>query len=230
MILGMPVGSGVTYPPQFLFHYNGIDGATGFVDSGNLGITWTRTADSNGGTLPVISTAQSKFGGSSGFFVEGALAVSGFLQGSTITTLADSLFTLESFIWIGPEGTNNNAVAVGFTDGSSVSGFFINNSPTGAANRNIGQAVGESVGTLTLVPVSTWIHVAMQRRTGNLWDFFIDGVLIQTRTIDYSFGVSAVPRIGYRFDGYLDETRFTFGLALYDPAGFTPPTAPFPPA
>lgn len=84
--------------------------------------------------------------------------------------------------------------------------------------------------------INTWYHIAFVR-SGNDWMQFIDGVQIGPTVVSSidGFNSTAPFRIGkvrsatfddQPFDGWVDEVRFTRGLARYT-SNFTPPTAAF---
>ena len=80
---------------------------------------------------------------------------------------------------------------------------------------------------------STWHHIALVRNSGT-WTLYIDGTSAGTSTTGGSYGFAATTdwRFGenhsgsYDWDGYIQDARFTKGLARYT-ANFTPPTAEF---
>jgi len=94
---------------------------------------------------------------------------------------------------------------------------------------------------LPWVPVTDhWYHVAVSRASAQTM-VFIDGVQLGVPVADANtyfdgtaflgigvfFTSENVPDEAGRFNGWMDETRFTVGTARYT-SDFTPPTAPFP--
>jgi len=94
---------------------------------------------------------------------------------------------------------------------------------------------------LPWVPVTDhWYHVAVSRASSETM-VFIDGVQLGVPLADANtyfdgtafmgigayFTAAGAPDAAGRFNGFLDETRFTVGTARYT-SDFTPPTAPFP--
>lgn len=75
----------------------------------------------------------------------------------------------------------------------------------------------------------TWYHIATCRTGGNSWKTYLNGTLIGTTTTAFSTAVDGfnVSDITSRLVGYLDEFRYTKGVARYT-ANFDPPTEPFP--
>ncbi|MDB4349944.1 LamG domain-containing protein [bacterium] len=80
---------------------------------------------------------------------------------------------------------------------------------------------------------STWHHIALVRNSGT-WTLYIDGTSAGTSTTggSYNFAATTDWRFGenhsgsYDWDGYIQDPRFTKGLARYT-SNFTPPTAEF---
>ena len=77
----------------------------------------------------------------------------------------------------------------------------------------------------TTLSASQWYHIAIVRSSGSI-SLYLDGV---KSTNSYSYtGAVTVSNIGYgALDGYMQDVRFTKGVARYT-AAFTPPTAAFP--
>ena len=80
---------------------------------------------------------------------------------------------------------------------------------------------------------STWHHIALVRNSGT-WTLYIDGTSAGTSTTggSYNFAATTDWRFGenhsgsYDWQGYIQDPRFTIGLARYT-GNFTPPTAEF---
>lgn len=208
-----------------------MDGAS-FVDSGENKLAVT----ANGA---VVSTAQSKFGGASGYF--GWPSTSDYLTIQTphgITFGTDD-FTFECWFYL--------TETTGFVAGKAV---LISNTDTwqpncfdmGISDANFGGAGtltaavnnGTWLNGTTAVAPNVWHHFAFTRQ-GSSWRLFLDGVLESevTQSISLDGGVERSLRIGATdngnvmfFPGYIDELRITKGAALYA-TNFTPPAAPF---
>ena len=78
-----------------------------------------------------------------------------------------------------------------------------------------------------------WQHVAVTRDNG-LLRIFVGGSKLYEGSISSTNNANANLCIGgtafgssVRFDGFIDEMRFTRGFSRYSPGGFTPPTAKF---
>lgn len=194
--------------PLALLLMNGGDGSTVFADEASGG-NWT-----NSTTAPTISTAQSKFGGASGYF-----------GGS-------------SYLY-----RNEASFAVGAGD-FTIQGWVRASSVTGdkciySLGPNAYYGVYISGGTLCLydtdyraqtgavISVDIWYHFAVCRSAGVV-QCYVDGIGSASpynSAINYSatFNYIASNSIGgERFTGYLDAIEY-FDVALYD-GDFTPPT------
>jgi hypothetical protein len=219
-----PIAGGDPYwaNVSLLLHMDGSNGSTTFTDSSSNALAIT----ANGAQ---ISTAQSKFGGASGYFDADSLSISstsGFAFGS-----AD--FTVE--FWMYPTSTSSTSFLPGLQFGSdgawivyrngTTIEFYARTSSTGAWDI----ANGITIGT---VAANTWHHVAISR-SGNTVYTFLDGVAGTTASSSAALATtSSALQIGANgggdyYTGYLDELRITKGTGRYN-ANFTPPTAAFP--
>lgn len=224
-------GQPVPNDPNFAFnslllHGDGTNGSTVITDSSPNALTLTRA----GSTPPTISTAQSKYGGSSILFAN--------LGGPTsyLNLAASSLFsfqfdfTFECWVYVTAQGAAFGSTVIetagNFTDGIVLRG---DNAQTSWSWTVGGSGIGG--GSLTL---NAWNHLAVSR-SGATIRAFRDGVQQGTATnsitINPTAGVTRIsegivaPNRG--FNGYIDDLRIAKGVARYT-ANFTPPTAPFP--
>lgn len=224
--------SGLDEYVKLLLHFDGPNNGTNFVDSSYGAKAVTRYGDTK------IVTAQSKFGGASGY-----------LDGNgDYLTVADSNdwdfgtgdFTID--FWWRP------AVLPSVGAGQWFIGQYQN-----AANRwnmyvwngaaeeyqlcwylNIGNSVKLNLGYVVTLNTGQWYHVAFVRN-GNTFLTFLDGELKGTNISAESYGTfSAVLTVGQQGDGqryingYLDELRISKGIARWT-SNFTPPSAPYSP-
>ena len=239
-ITGSTVGD-VNFPyVKWLSPFDGSNGATSTTDESNTNATVTFQGSST------ISTAQSKFGGSSlyspnanpaGVYVPGA--------GSTINLTAD--FTFEWWFYRIQVSVSNNQTSgpiygqsstttcdskgllVGYvsTSTSTTSGLLYGSS--NGSTWNVASAV--VLGNGSLGTVGQWVHLALVR-SGSDWSFYVDG----SRTYNGSLGSSTISAPGAnillgkswdnasQMEGYWDDFRLTQGLARYTGASFTVPT------
>jgi hypothetical protein len=215
---------------SLLLHMDGANGSTTFTDSSDTPKTVTRFGDAQ------ISTAQSKFGGASGYFD----GTGDYLEVSPDIELLNSAFTLEC--WIRTSQTLQYApIASRYPSawGSGMWAFYFN-ATTSAGNLQFWAhnfSSGSPLMTTTGVSVidNEWHHIALVRSAAGAWAIYVDGVSRATATWTGTIAdIAAQMRIGNDqavparvYSGYMDEFRLTIGAARYT-ANFTPPTAPFP--
>lgn len=211
-----------------LHHFDGTNGGTTFTDE--TGKSWTAVN-------ATTSTAQSKFGGSSGVF-NGTNAAISVTSGTAFTMTGD--FTVE--FWIRPTAfTNNYGCVLANGSGTWTAGnrfIMMYGSGTGGTANKIGfggNGVTSTVTSSTALAINTWYHVVVVRK-GTVLAVYVDGVLeasgIEAATVD--FGQSGTTYIGRNaWDGangylaaYIDEMRITKGIARI-PAGIPAPIVEF---
>jgi hypothetical protein len=200
---------------SLLLHMDGSNGSTTFTDNSSNTVSVTANGNAQ------ISTAQSKFGGASGYF-DG----SGDYLSCTLGSLGTSDFTIEAWVRFA-SFANYRMIYDSRTSDNDTSGFVLGVNSGGQIFLFL-NTFQITTGTLSL---NTWAHVALTRAAGT-WSIFVDGTL-QTGTYSNSGNLSnTAVRIGmdwntlYGMDGYFDEYRITT-VARYT-ANFTAPTAPFP--
>ena len=207
---------------SLLLHMNGTNASTNFIDSSLNGFTVTANGDAQ------ISTAQSKYGGASGYF-DGA--------GDYLSVADNSLFnfeledfTIETWLYMQGEGLQiiaakwdadgTNSWQTFYNDGELV---FMSSEQTFIASASITS--------------SQWTHLAITRQGINL-RFFIDGNPIDTLvcgddlsgTADLSIAANDINNGGGGanfYMGYMDDLRIIKGEAKYT-TSFTPPTSQLP--
>jgi len=216
--------------PQFgsvslLLHGDGTNGSTTITDSSFNALTLTR----GGSPPPVISTAQSKFGGAS-IFLNGSGVISYLDIPASSLFSFPSDFTFECWIYVLTQSSGFGSTVIE-TAGNFTNGLVLRGD---SAQTGWSWAVGGSFisgGSLTL---NVWNHLAVTR-SGSTVRVFKDGVQQGTATNAITINPTAgVSRIGEgiaagarQLNGYIDDLRITKGVARYT-ANFTPPTAPFP--
>jgi len=215
---------------SLLLHGDGTNGSTTIVDSSPSPKTVTAVGNAQ------ISTAQSKFGGSS------LLCGSGGITGYFTTPLVSDFqfgtgdFTLE--MWLYPTATGDFKIALSNYTSFSSEAFLISRS----SNVNTTKWQFTSAGIYPPDLTSTtnavdndWTFIAVVR-SGNTKTLYVNGIAESSQNYPFSMngvgpslwigGVGDSPSTG-DFKGYMDELRITKGIARYT-ANFTPPTAPFP--
>jgi hypothetical protein len=216
-------GQPVPNDPNFAFnslllHGDGANGSTVITDSSGSPKTVTAVGDAQ------ISTAQSKFGGTS-------IALDG--TGDCLTIPLETFtgdFTLETWLYktardgsgysvlFARQGTvpENNQFAYDLTTEGSILTVIAGSVVIGASG--------------TSVPTNDWCHLAWTR-SGSTVRQFVNGT--QQGSNGTSSETFSIARIGaftattFEVNGYIDEVRITNGVARYT-ANFTPPTLPFP--
>jgi len=223
----------ITVPTAPLSAISGTQLLHNFTNAGIVDSTMMNDLETVGDAK--VSTAQSKFGGSSMYFDgTGDWLV---VPASPNTTLGTGDFTIEMWIYSGANGTATRAV--GTLDSSWVSGrWVIATGTAGNPNKFVFACNNYANNADMLVSSaaandSAWHHYAVTR-SGNTWRLFVDGVLQQTLTSSVSLDNGTPSRIfigtesptNGAWAGYIDDFRITKGLARYT-ANFTPPTSAF---
>jgi hypothetical protein len=201
---------------SLLLHMDGSNGSTTFTDSSGNAIAVTGYGNAQ------ISTAQSRFGGSSAYFdgsgdyLSTASSLAPFQMGT-------GDFTVEAFIRPTGSGASSGYKGlIGLEEFDTDTLYMLSGT---VLWYNSGTAAG-------VIAADTWYHVAASRQ-GTTLRVFLDGVLVNTSTNsnNMTFGRLRVgsngPSTGEFFQGWIDELRITKSVARYT-ANFTPPTAPFP--
>jgi hypothetical protein len=201
---------------SLLLHGDGTNGSTTILDSSSSPKTVTAVGDAQ------ISTAQSKFGGSSIEFDGSGDVLT--IPANTAFNFGTGDFTIEA--WVYHTGSTNQAIfscsPCHFVYG--IGGklrFFSASSPS---------VIDATVSYIS----NAWAHVAVVRSGTNV-TLYQNGVSVGSGTSTRNYGGSSNVSIGAYvgtasfWDGYIDDLRVTKGVARYT-SNFTPPTAPFPDA
>jgi hypothetical protein len=181
-----------------------------------------------------ISTAQSKFGGSSmafdgtgDYLIFPSAQTQNFVYGT-------GNFTIEFWFYMSALAGSGNYYVLYDGRPSSTSGAYVNlgiNNATPESYVN-----GATVISGSALSANTWYHFAYAR-SGSSTKMFINGSQVGSTYTDTTNYLNAADRpvIGtngfnvaqYNFNGYIDDLRITKGLARYTTT-FTPPTQAFP--
>lgn len=208
-----------------LLHFDGANGSTTFTDSGPLGLAISTIGNAQ------ISTAQSKFGGSS-LLLDGA--------GDRISIAAGPHFnfgtgawTIE--FWIRTSQTDQTWGVMLNRTLDSATQFSWGYNFVGSGSMRLVERLAVKIEPTTSMNNGNWNHVAITR-SSNTVRMFLNGTQVGTYTTSYIFWDSTTALLlggfytgsfGEDIDGYVDEFRVTKGVARYT-ANFTPPSAPFP--
>jgi hypothetical protein len=215
------------YPSvSLLLHMDGSNGSTTFTDNSLNALTVTANGNAQ------ISTAQSKFGGSS-LLLDGTDDFLSLSSNALFDLTGD--FTIELFarlssfannpVLVGRWGASNRCWLLGV---SSTQITFVTGN-----NGAIDQIITRTPSTSLLV--NTWHHFAVTR-LGSTVRIFLDGVQagangtasgncsgVQTVVV----GINGDGNVN-DFNGYIDEVRITKGISRYNTTSFTVPTTAFP--
>lgn len=207
---------------SLLLHFNAANGSTIFTDSSNNAF-----APAQVGGNSVVSTAQSKFGGSS-------LALDGngdYLGYNNVTAFqfGSGDFTVESWVYFNNIGSNMTLIG-SFNTGTG--SMTIQHQAVNGWVLKI-TAGSDVLVTNTLSTASTWQHIAFCRSGSNV-RAFLDGTQIGptiVSTLSFSLSLGSM-RIGVRgtteyMNGYFDDLRITKGVGRYT-TNFVPLSYQFP--
>lgn len=226
---------------SLLMTFDGANGSNTFVDKSKNNITLTAINSAQ------ISTTQSKFGGSSGYFAPNGSYVQLPATSPVISlfSFGSADFTIETWIYPLAPATNTygvertifgmwSAVVAGaqgymlYLDGGSLK--FIADL---VSNDNV------IFNVPSVITTEKWYHVAVTRSGSSMY-LFVDGVVVGTYNpggSGFSMGSNNFGVGGYNrdygtsntatFNGYLDSLRVTKGFARYTQA-FSVPTLEFP--
>lgn len=212
----------VTDPVVLFPRFDNVNNSTIFKDYSSYNKTLTRTGTS------VISTVQSKFGGSSL-----AVAAAGELMcNDADLALGTGDFTIEGFLyWITASGVDKRGA---FQFGGGATGFSASSATTIAILAETGSVWAAYLGgavrtTAVAITLSTWHHILIARTAG-VSKVFLNGteIISVADTVNYAQGavIGSYVSTAFRFDGYIDQVRVKKGVADYT-ANFTVPTVPY---
>jgi len=217
-ITGSTVGD--LYFPQttLLLPFNGENAATTTSDLSNTNATVTFNGNSQ------ISTAQSKFGGSSLYFNGTAGDNVTLPAGSAYRFGAD--FTVE--MWFYMNAFNTYSALYSTWPGSGTGSLEIQIRSAGGNTIRTWYNSNSTFDSSTSLSTGQWYHLALTR-SGTTVTRWLNGTSDGTMTLSGQMGRDdETVKLGadggtYTFDGYMDEIRITKGVARYT-AAFTPPT------
>lgn len=208
---------------SLMLHGDGTNNSTTFTDSSLYDHTISRYGNAK------ISTAQSKFGGSSMYF-DGNGDYLSLPNDQTSFDFGTGKFTIEC--WIYNQGTRGNIFSQRHAYDTNNTGMTWR---TGLYNDLVfwyGNGLGSFGTPNASLPANVWNHVALTRN-GNTFTIWINGQARATNTITASM-IYYPPAIGRAqgvaaeyFNGYIDDFRVTKGVARYT-ADFDVPQRAFP--
>lgn len=209
---------------SLLLHGNGANNSTAFTDESGKTVTAYGNAK--------ISTAQSKFGGSSVYF-GGAWDYLTVPDGEDFS-LGTADFTLEAWVF-NTQAPGNYPAILGQWGGPTYS-FILYVANNGTFDCQFGVPNVARLTTAITYTQNTWQHIAVTRQ-GSVFTLWVDGISRATTSYSGAIPNSTVPfYIGQQHDaivyssaewgwvGHMEDVRIIKGTALYT-APFTPPTA-----
>jgi len=199
---------------------NGSNGSTTITDSSPLASNWTA------GGNAVLSTTQSKYGGTSIYFDGNGDWVVPTAASSNFT-FGTGDFTIEGWFRFLTDVTSLKVLWNGRPNNTT--GFY---SQVFVQTGKIIDYLNNQTGTTT-ISLNQWYHVA-QCRSGTTTRIFVNGNVDATYTDTTNYlGGSSRPMVGslgydpsltqYALNGYVDDFRITKGVARYT-AAFPPPS------
>jgi hypothetical protein len=173
-----------------------------------------------------ISTAQSKFGGSSMYFDGTGDYL--LVPNNVNLRFGTGNFTIEFWVYQNTITGYHTAYSFGYAAASAI--LIQTSNGTGKWDVYIGGSLAASDAGSS-VSANTWYHIAVVR-SGSTVTIYRNGVSVGSGTSAVAINDSTNPlTIGagstYYLNGYIDDLRVTKGYARYT-TNFTPPTSAFP--
>ena len=207
-----------------LLHCDGTDGSTVFRDDNGIIGSTPNAITANGNAQ--ISTAQSKFGGSSALF-------DGFADYLEIKSNLPALsfgtgdFTFEGWFRF----ANTTADMALYTGATSNGDLDIRRVDDNTVRIGRVNTAWDLISSATGITSNTWHHIAVVRQSTTL-TIYVDGVSKGSTSNSINYTVASQIRIGsfssgggLSYNGYMDEMRVS-NIARYT-AAFTPSTTAF---
>lgn len=219
---------------SLLLHCDGADGSTTFTDSSDDAIAVTAVGGAQ------IDTAQSKWGGASGLFINAGVASETTkhlaFTPTSVHYPSSGDFTVE--FWARPVAVPSIAgglyqVIRGVGQWAAISiSHRANGGLEWYVGRNNPATTPSSIPNAGTLAIGVWSHVALSV-SGTSGYCFVNGALVATLSVpdrpaaSTSAYIGAISPTSYGFNGRIDDVRVTAGVARYTSA-FTPPSAAFP--
>jgi hypothetical protein len=230
--VGPPTGDPDFASVSLLLPFDGADGSTTFTDESSNALIVTANGDAQ------ISTAQSKFGGSSLLLDGNGDYLS--IADNALLELGSGDFTIELQLYIASDASNEKAIAQkgAWPTGGVTASWLIyfgglNELSFYASSGGTSWNIASDRRFATGIARASWHHIAVTR-SGTTFRGFFNGVTAFTFTSSAAlFDSSSGLTIGSgnagsnAIKGHIDDLRITKGVARYT-ANFTPPTEPFP--
>lgn len=197
-----------------LYHFDGANGGTTFIDSSNNNVTPTVVGNSQ------TSTDQSMFGGASYYSDGSGDRLEVYYGSASVVDFGTADFTIESWVYRLTTGVRQFIMDTRGS-GSGTIGIRIESNNVLQVIDSAGAAI--FTGTTSMNTLQ-WYNIAVSR-SGTTMRFFIDGVqegsvtnstsYTQTTGGRYIIGASGFALGNVPLNGYLDEFRITKDVARY---------------
>jgi hypothetical protein len=198
---------------------DGANNSTTFTDLSSNARSVTRS-----GSSVVVSTDQSKFGGSSAFFSGSYLSLDN--ADGKLTMAGD--FTVE--LWIRRTDTTWAGV-VGNPSSGTNHQFIVNGDYGSGSAGKLGLYIDSPIGASDAGALAQddWKFLSYTRSGSTIWTH-LGGALLFSGSSSASIVFNGIGGTAYRsnFRGYIDEVRITKGVARYGSGSYTVPSGAFP--
>jgi hypothetical protein len=195
-----------------------------FTNSGILDATSKNNLQTVGGAQ--ISTAQSKFGGSSMYLDGNGDYLT--IPNNVLFALGTGDFTIECWVY-SIAGSNNGVWQLASSAFPGTAGLAV--AANGGAWTVYYGSTSQAFG-FGSIGAGAWQHVALVRQSGSLY-IYANGVkytVAASDTTNYTYTTLVIGgyySTSFLWNGYIDDFRITKGYARYT-TNFTPPTQAFP--
>jgi len=214
---------------SLLLHMNGTNASTTFTDSSLNNYNLTATGNTT------ISTAQSKYGGASGYFDRND--ASNLYMAGDVNFEFDADFTIECWVYLLENDIGYQAFVSSNVDGADATGFILLNESSNyltfyASSSNFWNA---TLYTDYTIPTYEWTHLAVARENGTI-RLFAGGIQKGSTFSDITVRAGNAIEIGHftplpegekTAHCYIDDVRIYKNYAAYT-SNFTPPTSQLP--
>jgi hypothetical protein len=223
---GIYTGASFTLPTAPLTAVSGTSVLLNTINAGIPDLAMQNNLETVGNAQ--VSTAQSKFGGSSLFFDGSGDAL--FMPSANQSFSLGATFTVE--FWLYNTMTSGFGGVIGQTGTNWYTGIPITYVGGGASTFSLNSYAGSL--TVSGLSNSTWYHVAIVS-LNNVATMYINGNPVSGPLSQAVTGTPAYVTIGKHdgtngigdFSGFIDDLRITKGIARYV-SSFTPPTIALP--
>ncbi len=215
---------------RLLMHFDGTDGATTFVDSSG-GAEKTFYAY---GILPyaALGTDQKKFGTASLKCGPSDRLESWEIDGIPWADIGTGDFTVEAFFRVSSWAANSYTNICGVED-SSGNGWYIYLDDTSGTSQLHALINGAVLDGNVTIAANTWYFVHLQR-SGTDVTLTLDGAVVASGTSSADITLNKDDDTEYSIGGpqnpvsiWVDEHRYTVGVARYSSFPFSPPSEAF---